>query len=64
MSFGVALLNTGTRRLYPENVRWLRLLAYVPWLLSRVLQSGIHLSYLILHPRLPIDPKLILITPT
>lgn len=59
MSFGVALLNTERGRSNLENVRWLRLLAYVPWLLWRILQSGIHLSYLILHPRLPIDPKLI-----
>ena len=59
VSFGVALLNTepGSSRL--EKVRWLRMLAYVPWLVSRIIQSGIHLSYLILHPRLPIDPKLI-----
>ena len=59
VSFGVALLNTERGKSRLENVRWLRVLAYVPWLLSRVLQSGIHLSYLILHPRLPIDPKLI-----
>ena len=59
VSFGVALLNTRRGDSLLENVRWLRMLAYVPWLLSRVLQSGIHLSYLILHPRLPIDPKLI-----
>jgi multicomponent Na+:H+ antiporter subunit E len=60
VSSGVALLNTergGKSR--PEKVRWLRALAYIPWLVSRIIQSGIHLSYLILHPRLPIDPKLI-----
>lgn len=59
VSFGVALLNTERGKPRLENVRWLRMLAYVPWLLWRILQSGIHLSYLILHPRLPIDPKLI-----
>ena len=59
VSFVVALLNTERGRSRLENVRWMRMLAYVPWLLWRVLQSGIHLSYLILHPRLPIDPKLI-----
>lgn len=59
VSFGVALLNTERGKSRLEKIRWLRVLAYVPWLLSRVLQSGIHLSYLILHPRLPIDPKLI-----
>jgi multicomponent Na+:H+ antiporter subunit E len=59
VALGVALLNTERGRSRVENVRWLRMLAYVPWLLWRILQSGIHLSYLILHPRLPIDPKLI-----
>ena len=32
---------------------------YFPWLLGRILQSGFHLSVLILHPALPIDPKLV-----
>ena len=60
VSSGVALLNTERGGKSPlDKVRWLRMLAYVPWLLSRILQSGIHLSYLILHPRLPIDPKLL-----
>ena len=34
-------------------------LAYVPWLLVRVLKSGIHVSLLILNPRLPISPRLV-----
>jgi multicomponent Na+:H+ antiporter subunit E len=58
-SFAVALLNTERGKSELENVRWSRMLAYAPWLLWRILQSGLHLSYLILHPRLPIDPKLI-----
>ena len=32
---------------------------YLPWLLWQVLLSGRHVAYLILHPRLPIDPKLV-----
>jgi len=59
VSFMVALLNTDRGISQPQNLRWPRMLAYMPWLLWRVLQSGLHLSYLILHPRLPIDPKLI-----
>jgi multicomponent Na+:H+ antiporter subunit E len=59
VSFTVALLNTERGKSQLENVRWSRMLAYVPWLLWRILQSGLHVSYLILHPRLPIDPKLI-----
>jgi len=59
VSFGVALLNTDHAKSPVANIHWSRMLAYLPWLLWRILQSGIHLSYLILHPRLPIDPKLI-----
>lgn len=55
-SITVALLNTD--RLTPAAYRiyWLRLAAYLPWLLWRIFVSGAHLSYLILHPRMPIDP--------
>jgi multicomponent Na+:H+ antiporter subunit E len=38
---------------------WVRVLLYVPWLLWQVLLSGRHVAYLILHPGLPIDPKLV-----
>ncbi len=58
-SFAVALLNTGYAQSHAAKANWVRLALYVPWLLLKVLQSGIHMSYLILHPRLPIDPKLI-----
>ena len=34
-------------------------IAYVPWLLVRILRSGLHVSWLILHPSLPISPRLI-----
>lgn len=57
-SFGVAWVNSrgpssGTA------MSWWRMLIYFPWLFWKILQSGIHVAYLILHPRLPIDPKLI-----
>jgi multicomponent Na+:H+ antiporter subunit E len=41
------------------GVRWTELARYLPWLLWQVLLSGKHVAYLILHPRLPIDPKLV-----
>lgn len=41
------------------NVSWWGLVRYLPWLLGRVLMSGIHLTRLILDPALPIAPKLI-----
>jgi multicomponent Na+:H+ antiporter subunit E len=53
----VALLNRAHS--VSGRVRWMRLAAYVPWLVWQVLLSGRHLTYLILHPRLPIEPKLV-----
>ena len=58
-SFGVALLNTEPDRSPEVAVRWLRLLPFLPWLFGRILASGLHLSFLILHPKLPIAPSLI-----
>ncbi len=40
------------------GVRWSRAILYFPWLFGRIFLSGLHLSYLILHPRLPIKPQL------
>ena len=56
-AFGVALVNSGATSRPPHQVHWAKAIAYAPWLFGRILVSGVHLSYLILHPRLPIDPK-------
>ncbi|MGH8563357.1 MAG: Na+/H+ antiporter subunit E [Gammaproteobacteria bacterium] len=58
-SFAVAYLNSGHGKPMGAKIRLGQTILYFPWLLFKVLQSGIHVSYLILHPRLPIDPKLI-----
>ena len=57
-AFGVAWLNTdhATSRF---TILRLRIVWYFLWLVGRIHQSGFHLSVLILHPALPIDPKLI-----
>ncbi len=34
-------------------------IAYLPWLFARVLRSGLHVSWLILNPALPISPRVI-----
>ncbi len=57
-AFGVAWFNTD-RSTSHSPVPRLRIVWYFPWLVGRILQSGFHLSVLILHPALPIDPKLI-----
>jgi multicomponent Na+:H+ antiporter subunit E len=57
-AFGVAWFNTD-RTTSRSAIPQLRILWYFLWLVGRVLQSGIHLSVLVLDPALPIDPKLI-----
>ena len=58
-SFGVALLNTDPARPTDVAIRWLQLLRFFPWLFGRIFVSGLHLSFLILHPKLPIAPVLV-----
>ena len=36
----------------------LRYLWYLPWLLSRIILANLHVARIILHPALPVDPKL------
>lgn len=45
----------GPRRRFP----WVRFFGYLPWLAGRVVLSSLHLTRLILHPQLPINPNLI-----
>lgn len=59
VSFGVAWLNSGHVDSPFRNFPLLRMLWYFPWLFGRIVQSSLHLTALILHPALPIDPKLI-----
>jgi len=39
--------------------RFWRFLFYLPWLLYQIALANIHVAYLILHPRMPIDPVVI-----
>ncbi len=57
-AFGVAWFNTD-RSASRFTILRLRIVWYILWLVGRILQSGFHLSVLILHPALPIKPKLI-----
>ena len=36
-----------------------RFIKYVPWLLYQIILSNIHVAFLVLSPKLPIDPKII-----
>ena len=58
-SFAVAWLNSGHSPFIPKFRVWSRVLFYLPWLFYKIIQSSLHLTKLILHPALPIDPHLI-----
>ncbi|MDA0205783.1 MAG: Na+/H+ antiporter subunit E [Acidobacteria bacterium] len=58
-ALSVAFWNSSYLSRSEYQVRWVQAFAYLPWLFGRILASGAHLSYLILHPKLPIDPKMI-----
>ena len=61
----------GTRRLllmppdigppgtHPATVLPLRFLGYVPWLGWQILVSSLHVAYVVLHPRMPVQPRLL-----
>ena len=58
-SFAVAWSNAGHSTFVPKFRLWSRFLLYLPWLFYKFIQSSLHLTKLILHPALPIDPQLI-----
>lgn len=48
----------------PYPIRWFvrgffRSLLYAPWLLWEILLSNLNVAYLVLHPRLPVRPRLV-----
>ena len=59
LSFAVAWINSGHSPFVPKFRLWGNILLYFPWLFVKIIQSSLHVSKLILHPALPIDPRLI-----
>lgn len=59
LSFFVAWINSGHSPFVPNFRLWGHILLYLPWLFFKIMQSSLHVTKLILHPALPIDPKLI-----
>jgi multicomponent Na+:H+ antiporter subunit E len=59
LSFCVAWINSGHSPFVPRFHLWGKILMYLPWLFMRIVDSSLHLTKLILHPRLPIHPRLI-----
>ncbi len=49
--------------LFPTGIRWWPLLGYLPWLLFSIVVANLQVAYLIVHPRMPIDPALLTFRP-
>lgn len=58
VSLGIAWLNTAPLSGGKIPVSWGGVVTYIPWMFSRIFVSSIHMSRLILNPKLPIDPQL------
>ena len=58
-ALGAAWLNVNRSQSMTSPFPLFRLFVYLPWLFSRIIMSSIHVSKLVLHPRLPIFPMLI-----
>jgi len=44
---------------YRNIVEAVRFIKYIPWLLYQIILSNIHVAYLVLHPKMPIEPFMI-----
>jgi len=42
-----------------NEVRWARVALYGPWLVREIAVSGFQVAYVVLHPRMPIAPRLL-----
>lgn len=40
------------------RVLW-RFILYIPWLVYQIILANLHVAYLVLNPKMPIDPKII-----
>ncbi len=56
---GLVMWLQPARKTSTHKFSWLAALGYLPWLTGRILKSGLHVSRLILDPKLPISPRLI-----
>ena len=42
-----------------NSLSWSRLLIYIPWLIWQVILASLQVAYIVLHPRMPINPSLL-----
>jgi multicomponent Na+:H+ antiporter subunit E len=45
--------------LVPVQLRFLRLLYYLPWLILQIVIASLQVAYVVLRPKMPIDPSII-----
>ena len=45
-----------------RQMPWHRFLGYLPWLASQVVVASLQVAYTVLHPRLPVSPRVVRIT--
>ncbi|MGM0574878.1 MAG: Na+/H+ antiporter subunit E [Myxococcota bacterium] len=62
MVTGVTRTRSGRPALaYIWSFRWHRLIVFIPWLLWKIAVANIQVSWMVLHPRLPIEPSVIVL---
>lgn len=50
----------GQETIHPfRAVPWMRFLWYVPWLSWQIVLSSLQVAFVVLHPRMPISPRLV-----
>jgi multicomponent Na+:H+ antiporter subunit E len=42
-----------------KGIRWVRVALYGPWLAWEIIVSGLQVAYVVLHPRMPIAPRVL-----
>ncbi len=48
------------KKIAQENsLSWGRLLFYIPWLIWQIILASLQVAYVVLHPRMPINPSLL-----
>lgn len=50
---------TGSSWLSLWDLPWLRLVTYIPWLLVQLVVANVQVALVILHPKLPIEPRVV-----
>jgi multicomponent Na+:H+ antiporter subunit E len=58
-SIGIAWFHSVQPGRESSAIPALRFMVYLPWLFYRVLISNLHTAFVILHPKMPIDPVMI-----